>query len=228
MEKPQQPQTRQIAYKTRIKEILEGEYIKEEGWTPNYVLSGSKKLSRINLVGIIVAKSDVIENMEFLLEDKGGKIPVRFFEKNKSFEDLCVGDFVLIVGRPREYSGQKYIVPEIVKKVAKGWFELRMFELGSAQITKQTKNNEKELEEELEENTLKKTRDVVEEKKLMENIIKSKINSEDVIGFIQKLDNGGGADYEEVLECAKDDKILKNLLEEGVIFEIRPGKLKVL
>ena len=230
MEKQPQNQTRQIAYKTSIGNILEGEYVKEEGWIPNYVLSGDEKLSRINLVGVVVAKSDSAENGEFLLEDKSGKIPVRFFEKSALFEKLVIGDFALVIGRPREYNGQKYVVPEIIKQVEKGWFELRMLEIGG--VFKLQKEGGKEdikkggsvevfpKEETKEENE--------KEKGLMNEIIKSKINSEDVLGFIRVLDKGEGADYEEVLEKARDEKILKNLLEEGEIFEIRPGKLKVL
>ncbi|MBL7050543.1 hypothetical protein ISS04_00080 [Candidatus Woesearchaeota archaeon] len=215
MEKSTQNQSRQIAYKTKIKDILEGEYIKEDGWIPNYILSGTKKISRVNLVGVVVAKSDNSENQEFVLEDKSGKISVRFFEKKDSFGVWGIGDFLRIIGRPREYNGQKYIVPEIIKNVEKGWFELMMFEVcGALGIQKKTPE-------------IKKKQEIIE-KKIMEDIIKDKINSEDVIGFIKKLDVGDGADYEEVLLQAKDDKILKNLLEEGEIFEIRPGKLKVL
>lgn len=230
MEQPPQNQTRQIAYKTSIGNILEGEYVKEEGWIPNYILSGDKKLSRVNLVGVIIAKSDNLENEEFLLEDKSGNISVRFFEKSDLFEKLIIGDFVLIIGRPREYNGQKYVVPEIIKQVKKEWFELRMLEIGGI-VKIQKEGRKKEL---LQESSVGKVSeeeikvDVKKENVLIENIIKSKINSEDVIGFIKKLDVGKGADYEEVLEKAKNEKIITALLEDGEIFEIKPGKLKVL
>lgn len=52
-----------------------------------------------------------------------------------------------------------------------------------------------------------------------------------IIRIIGELDEGRGADYEGVIEKANLDKteeIINNLLLEGEIFEISPGKLKVL
>ena len=45
------------------------------------------------------------------------------------------------------------------------------------------------------------------------------------------MDNGDGADTEDIITSANMDNtedIIKSLLEEGEIFEVRPGKLKVL
>ena len=48
---------RQIAYKIRIKDILEGKYVKEEGWNPNYIVTANEKeVSRVNIIGIVIDK----------------------------------------------------------------------------------------------------------------------------------------------------------------------------
>ena len=206
---------RQIAYKVRISEILKGEYIKEEGWAPNYVMIRGDRVSRINIIGIIIAKTDNNENGEVLIDDKTGKISVITFNNSSIFEDVNIGNVVLLVGRPREYNNGKYIVPEIIRKVNKSWFELRLVELGQDKRIINQKDNTGVVEE-------------VKRGAVIDQIIKSKINSDDVIGLIKRLDVGDGADYEKIVETLGNEKIIKDLLEEGEIFEIAPGRLKAL
>jgi hypothetical protein len=48
---------------------------------------------------------------------------------------------------------------------------------------------------------------------------------------IRRLDKGDGADITEVIKESKDEnaeKIIKNLIKIGELFEIRPGKIKIL
>ena len=49
--------------------------------------------------------------------------------------------------------------------------------------------------------------------------------------IIKNIDDGEGADFQDVVAMAKSENaedILKNLIKNGDIFELRPGKLKVL
>ena len=207
---------RQIAYKVRISEILNGSYVKEEGWAPNYIVIGGNNVSRINIVGIIIAKINNNENVEILIDDKTGKISVRTFNNSSIFDMVDIGDFVLLIGRPREYNSEKYVVPEIIKKIKKAWFELRLIELSNL--------NTKSIKLENNVNIGEK----VEEEKIIEEIIKSKINSDDVLGLIKRWDKGNGTDYEQLVEKVGSEKIIKTLLEDGEIFEVTPGKLKAL
>ena len=49
--------------------------------------------------------------------------------------------------------------------------------------------------------------------------------------MIKKLDEGGGADHEEVLaksNIPNGEQIIEMLMREGEIFLVAPGKLKVL
>lgn len=203
---------RQIAYKIRISDILNGEYIKEEGWLPNYVIVNDKNVSRANLIGVVVAKTETDEQTEVLIDDNTGRVSVRSFNDATIFEKINVGNVVLLIGRPREYGGEKYIVPEIIKEVKKNWFDLRLIELDAVQ--KKMKGDKLQIQK--------------EEEKIIEQIVKSKINSEDVLNLIKRFDDGDGANYEELVEKLGDEKVIKTLLEEGEIFEVTPGRLKAL
>ena len=132
-------QKRQVAHKVRVNDILKGEYVKEEGeWVPNYVRVGDKKVSRVNLVAVVVSKDDSEgSNQSLMIDDGSGRISIRSFEGNQ-FSGAVVGDVVVVVGRPREYGGEKYIVSEILKKVEDtGWVEVRKKELGAVKVNRE-------------------------------------------------------------------------------------------
>ncbi len=207
-------QKRQIAYKVKINDILKGEYIKEEGeWVPNYIKIENKKVSRINLMAVVVSKQN-LENTNYqslLIDDGSGKISIRSFEEQDNFNNINVGDFVLVIGRPREYFNEKYIVSEILKKIEdKLWVEVRKLEL-EKETKEQVKSEVVDKEEEIEEQA-------------------DDINKK-IFKLIKKIDIGEGADFQEVITKSntnKAEEIITKLLEQGEVFEIKPGKLKVL
>ncbi len=207
-------QKRQVAYKVKINDILSGPYIKEEGeWVPNYIVVGDKKVSRVNLMAVVVSKQNS-ENTNYknlTIDDGSGKISIRSFEENSNFDGIEIGDFVLVIGRPREYLNDKYIVSEILKKVDGAlWAEVRKLELA---------NNAGEV-------ALKKDSVGVKEESIEEEDTATKI-----FKLIKEVDSGSGADTQEVISKSNIDKaeqIITNLLEQGEVFEIKPGKLKVL
>ena len=207
---------RQIAYKVTISEVLEGKYVKEGGWVPNYVVIGENNVSRINIVGIIIAKIDEGGNGGVLVDDKTGNISIRTFDNSSIFDKVGVGDIILLIGRPREYNNEKYVVPEIIKKINKSWFELRLIELNERSKKKMILSNNPE------------SGGMVKEDIIFDRIIKSKINSDGVLNLIRTEDKGDGVDYEQLVEKVGNEKIIKMLLEEGEIFEVTPGRLKVL
>ncbi len=211
---PEKFQKRQIAYKVSIASILNGTYVKEEGWTPNYIkTSDGKHISRINIIGTILSVEEDINFQSVVIDDGSGKIPVRTFEKTGMLDNFNVGDIILVIGRPREYSRQRYILIELIKKIKNPlWLKLRGIEL--SKMPKQIQETPKQEKEE------KKT--AVEEEMIVDNV------SDKVLEFIKNNDKGGGVSYEEALEMAKDEKLIDNLLKEGEIFEIKPGYLKIL
>jgi len=214
-------QKRQIAYKVKINDILKGEYVKEEGeWVPNYIKVENKKVSRVNLMAVVVSKQN-LENTNYqslLIDDCSGKISIRSFEEHNNFNYIEVGDFVLVIGRPREYFNEKYIVSEILKKIEDPlWVEIRKLELESkGGVKEQIKDTESEL--------VDRDEDVKEEQ------IEDGINKK-IFNLIKETDVGEGADTQEVITKSNIDEaeeIIKKLLKQGEIFEIKHGRLKVL
>ena len=197
---------RQIAYKIRISDILDSRYIKTQGFNPNYIEKYGKEISRINIIGTIVLKSDQDNYKTLVIDDGTGKISVRIFESNTLLDNINIGDVVTIIGRPREFSSEKYIHIEIIKKIDPSWLKVRDIELRMAGIDYNNSND-----------TPVKTESVV-----------SPTNS--IIKLIKELDSGEGVSIEDISpkNIEDIDKIIKVLLKEGDIFEIKPGKLKVL
>jgi len=207
-------QERQIAYKAKIKDLVDGVYVKEEGeWTPNYIEINEKRISRANIIGTVVLKQDEDQNYEnIILDDGSGKISIRSFGKDDFFRKINIGDVVLLIGRPRQFGSEKYIVPEILRKIEnKKWIDVRKLELGKeGEITSDVKE------------------DVIKEVEI-EDIEKSP-NSR-ILQLVREFDSGNGADIDEVISKSnmkEAEKIIKNLLEEGEIFEIKSGKFKIL
>ena len=127
-----------------------------------------------------------------------------------------VGDPINIIGRLREYNNERYIIPEIVKKVDDPHWELvRKLEL---------------LKLYGKPNKIEKRQDVV----LSEEVIEEVNNKREfLINLIGKFDDGEGVNVEKVIEASglvRDDveKVIVELLKEGEIFEIKPGILKII
>lgn len=213
-------QKRQIAYKISIGIILKGKYIKTEGWEPNYLLIGEEKISRINLIGIIIGIDHNGNYETLLVEDGTGKISVRSFEQKTSFSKLKIADAIQIIGRPREFNSEIYIIPEIIKLINnKKWIDVRLYELQKSPLSKFEVENIQEGNKEF------------DEMNVSEELIDEKVtNLERIYNLIKKLDKGPGADYKTVMEQAGEKAriLIEKLLKEGEIFEIAPGKLKIL
>ncbi|MDD3408884.1 MAG: hypothetical protein PHX85_04550, partial [Methanobacteriaceae archaeon] len=138
---------REIAQKVRVVNIHMGNYVKQEGWLPNYVQTqDGRKISRVNIIGTVVDSS--IDN-EFgqdtiIIDDGSANIEVRDFE-GMHLKKITKGNIVIIIGKIKEYNGTKYILPEIVKDIENPkWIVLRNAELELYE--KQNKFDQKYLE----------------------------------------------------------------------------------
>jgi len=215
-----EPQKRQIAYKARIADLINGGYVKEEGWTPNYIITKQgKHISRINLIGTVISKTEEGSEYQSLVVDDGsGTISLRLFEKNDNVKNIEIGDVVLLIGRPREYGSEKYIVPEIIKKINnKKWIDVRKIEIGIENL--KTKKDELGKEEVVVEKIDDSTKE------------KTASNPQIVYEAVKELDSGQGVDIDKVIKktgIRDAEEIIKKFLREGEMFEIRPGKIKIL
>lgn len=229
---------RQTAVKIRISDINESRYVKATGeWEPNYLLTPYKtRVSRVNIVGSVI-DSDA---NNFTIDDGSGKLSVRSFEELTYKPPL--GEVIILIGRPREFSNEIYVVPEIIRPITKNkekWIELRVLELkrlydGKAREVP-TEHPETESEPQIQEEPAQKTEvaeEKIEDEQPKENG-ESKNIFDEVIKTIKATDQGDGADMEEIIEKTGFDEkdvenVINNLLMDGEAFEIRPGRLKLL
>jgi RPA family protein len=201
-----------------IQELNTGKFIKNEGWEPSYIVTEFGKIMRANIIGVIVSK----ENNTCILDDGSGKVILRSFSGNINTE---IGDLVNVIGKPRQFNDDLFLNIEIIKKIKnKKWVDFRKKELSLRQ--------KKEVEIEEDYISLKEDKpETKNQEKLIKQETENLGKAEIIIKIIDKLDNGPGADIEEVKkECNFDDvdKIIKSLMEEGDVFQIKPGRLKVM
>ena len=198
-------QKRQTACKIRVRDILSSRYIKTEGMEPNYLEVGARHISRVNILGTIVEKSGINNYTSITIDDGSGRISARIFDDKISLSNAEIGDVVSLIGKPREFSSEKYIIIEAVKKFDSAWAKVRSLEL--------RKNGSYNTEEIVAND---------------ESIDLSPKN--EIIRAIKDLDEGDGVLIESILSkgIGGAGKIISNLLKEGGIFEVKPGKLKVL
>lgn len=237
---------RQTAVKIKISDLKESRYVKATGeWEPNYILTPyNTKVSRVNLLGTVINE----EENNFTIDDGSGNITIRSFEEPPY--KPAMGEVLTIIGRPREFSEETYIVPEIIKPITNNkekWIELRKLELDKlykgmkketpvevpqkepAPVQEQAPNNKENPEE-----PVSPAKEAAEEEVVPEQPAQTGTNVFDtVLNTIKEIDTGDGADMEKIIENSgldeKDvENVINNLLMDGEAFEIRPGRLKLL
>jgi len=196
---------RETAIICAVNDLLQGSFVRTEGWTPSYFATDIGNISRVNLMGVVVEKDEE----GIIIDDGTGRILLRSFETN--LPEANVGELVLIIGRPRVFNEKKYVVPEIMRKISPDWAEYRKIQLKRmSRITTFVRVEKKE---------------VVNEPPQGQNPYQR------IVEFIKDLDNGEGADIGEVERrsgFSNAGELISRLIEEGEIFEIRPGRIKIL
>jgi len=181
-----------VAVKVWIADLHSGSLKQSDNALNCVVLEDGREAARINVLGLVVGVDDAL-----WVDDGTGTVGVRSFS-NAPF-DVEVGQCVLVIGRPREFEGQKYLVGEIVKGVDTKWLEVRRKEVERV-VPRENPNQ----------------------------VVAQEEDSTNVVDLVRELDKGEGADYDEVLEkCGSEDRIV-HLLAVGELFETKPGRLKVL
>ena len=160
-----------------ISELRSGRFAQQEDAPSAVILQDGKELQRVRLYGVIVSTNELV------VDDGTGSILIRTFETPTNAQ---IGDPVLVIGRPRVYNEQPYLLGEIIKTVHPDWLQLRKKQ--------------------------------------------APIKTQNPLEIVRALDNGEGADYDEVLKRigTKGEDIIVHLLSTGEIFETKPGKLKLL
>ena len=238
------------AIKTRIRPIVTAKYTAAQGFNPAYVTTNrGMRLSRVRILATIVDKF-LSGNGKFAsvtLDDGTDTIRAKAFNAVSIFEKVNNGDMADVVGKIKEYEGEIYLISEVVKKIDDpNWEILRELELRAI-------DNEWETKRKTVFEYQKQTTDLAELKSVMkerfaispqdvESICQSqdaeepqeephKTTKDVVLNLINEIDSGDGCDYSELIEKSGlseelIDSAVNDLLEEGVCFEPRPGKIK--
>jgi uncharacterized protein len=200
------PRKRNTAYKLRIGDILKGRPFTAEGKFL-FLELGDKKISRVNILANCVDK--FIQDGEkkyasLTVDDASGQIRLKSFGDDiQEMQEITQGDTLQIIGNVREWNDEIYIIPEITKKVDPRWLLVRKLEIQEAK---------KDLP--VEEGAKSELKDTIMQK-------------------IKEAETDGGIETEALildLEASPDavNSEIKRLLEEGLIYEPRPGIIRYL
>lgn len=198
---------RNIAYKLKIGELLIGKPI-FDGERFSFLELGDKRIIRINIAGNIVDKYEVEGERKycfFTLDDGSGQIKLKSFGDDAGrFKGINQGDTVVVIGVLRNFNNETYISPEIIKTQDPKYLLLRKLELNQGAI----------------QNSVPVTK---------ERIIAIK---DRILDLIKNAEEEGGIEVDKIILQLRDtspeiiNQELKKLLEEGIIFEPRPGKMR--
>ncbi len=239
---------RLTAIKTEIKDIVDGRYVKAEGFESNYVITpNGLKISRARILGTVMTKFITEDgNYGFIvLDDETDTLRVKAFKNTKIFDNIEVGDLVDVIGKIREYDEEIYLSPEIVRKIENPNFLI----LRKAELLNQKKEFE-EIKKKV-KGFMKSTTDLDEIRKLAEaegidpGIVEAIAESEEkepekedkkslkdsILKIIDNLDEGTGAEYTAIITESKlseveVEEVINDLLSEGTCYEPRPGRIK--
>jgi RPA family protein len=201
---------RNIAFKLRIGDILLGKpIIEQEKFL--YLELENQKVSRANIIGNIVDRYDSEGDKKysfFTLDDGSGQIKLKIFGDDvDKFKGIGQGQTVVVIGSLRYWNNETYIQPETIKEKDPKYLLVRKLEL----------EKKRNLE-------TPKTEDKKEITALKDKILNQ----------IKEAEKEGGIDQEQIIlkfkEASPDliNQEIKKLLEEGIIFEPRPGRLRYL
>ncbi len=205
---PDQQFKRNIAYKFRIGDLLIGKPI-FDGERFSFLDLGTKKIVRVNIVGNIVDRYDAEGERKYTfltLDDGSGQIKLKSFGDDvEKLKDITQGKTVIVIGVLRNFNNETYLAPEIVKETDPKYLLIRKKELEKERATNAPTITEK-------------TEIVAIKDKILEQIKSS--------------EDDGGIEVDKIIMTLREtspeiiNTEIKKLLEEGIIFEPRPGKLR--
>ena len=197
---------RNIAYKIRIGDILKGKPMMDEGKFL-FLELGDRKIVRVNILANCVDKYVQEGEKQFAsltVDDASGQLKLKAFgEDIEPLKEVTQGDTLQIIGNMREWNGELYLIPEVIKKVDPRWLLVRKLEIQNARKDiPATESGNTELKN-------------------------------DIMKKIKDAEADGGIDIDTIImdtESSPDaiNEEIKKLLEEGLVYEPRPGRLRYL
>lgn len=236
------PQQRQTAHKIWISDLVNAQFVKQEGeWDPNYLQVKDLKISRVNVVANIVLtyKNEDGSYITLTIDDGSNQIQIKAWrEDTKLIQEMNIGDTILVIGRVREYNNQIYITPEIVKKLDNpSWLKVRKIELTNLYGEPEVKPSPPPVQTQTQE--IPPQEAVQSAPPPVEEIISgseskgvSETSRQKILTLIEKHSTSeDGVEMnlivqESQLSEEEAEAVMQDLMKEGEIFSPRPGFLK--
>jgi len=194
---------RNVAYKMRIGDLLVGRQIFDADKF-KFLEIGDRQVYRVNVIANVIEKYVQEGEKKFAsltLDDASGQIQVRAFGDDVvRFEEFSQGDTVQVVGLVRFWNNSLYLTSEILKKRVPEYLLLRKLETD------------------------------LERPKEVDKSVSGDLRDK-IISLVKKEDEKGGVDVSSIIMELKSSPDLINseirkMLEEGIAYEPRPGKLR--
>jgi predicted transcriptional regulator len=212
---------RSTAYRVRISSLVNGEFLRQEGFNPSYIIINKNQVSRINIIATIVSKylTEDGNYCALTLDDGSETIRAKAFGVDVAkIKESTVGSLVRFIGKVKEYNDEIYLIPEVIKEnIDPNWLLIDLVELGKPEFI--------EIDPEK----------VITKKDKLEVIEVKESNNPnlEIINLIKSYDSGEGTPVTDIIKNSKLNKgeaktIIVSLLKSGEIFEPKKGILKLL
>ncbi|NIO22498.1 MAG: hypothetical protein GTN38_00540 [Candidatus Aenigmarchaeota archaeon] len=234
---------RQTARKVRVWDVMNGSFVKREGFEPSFVLTQQgEEISRARMLGTVVSRfvADDGNYASVTIDDGSDTIRLKVFKTAKPLDSLEIGDVVDVVGKVREYEGEIYVIPEVVRKAKPNFELLRRLEIvykargikkAKEAVEKNKDKNPEDLKKELMGKGLKREwielflgKEGKEERGKEKKVLKN-----DILKIIE--DSKDGIVYSELMkkveaEETEIESAIDELLNDGICYEPSPGKIR--
>ncbi len=200
---------------------------------PNVFFFQQYKLSRVNILGVVVETYVNKENSyaTLTLDDGSGRIVVKAWKEDvPNLQRFHTGEVALVLGRVKEGSPY-YIQSEVARPLSETWLQFRKAELlklygqaPAAPVVKFTPRQSSSSDDE----------------EMMTAVVEEKIDDTPstnargkILQLIESLNTGDGADYTQVVQQsgvseAQAEQFIQDMLKDGEVFQMKPGRLALL
>ena len=201
---------RNVAYKFRISDLTNGIPKFDAERFSSLELDG-KKVVRVNIAGSFVdryASEGEKKFLFFTLDDGSGQIKLKTFGDDlEKFKSFLQGQTVVVIGLLRFYNNEIYISPEIIKEHDPKYLLVRKMEM---------------------EKVFKSSNGMIQATVKKDNVLDLRSR---IIDLIRNSESEGGIEIEKIspyLNSPQDavKNEVNKFLEEGIVFEPRPGKIR--
>jgi len=198
---------RNTAYKFRIGDILVGKPVMN-GERFAFLELGDKKIVRVNIIGNIVDRYESLGETKYIsltIDDGSGQVRLKVFgDDTERFKKFFQGQTVVVIGVLRHWNDELYISPEVIREMDTKYLLIRKLETEKEKAV---------------------SGDGMEKEKII--AIKDRL-----LNMIKDSEPDGGIDTEKLILGLQEfspgiiNKEIQKLLEEGIVFEPRPGKVR--